>query len=272
MSNFMETYGKALFVLVLVAILIAFASPIGVKIKTAVLAQVDKLDSIGNDEIENRKPKNYEPVDMEKSWTESHTGSYFFKRVSSDKTNTNYNKWKSNNKGENSTSAVSTFTIETTSETEYSFDWTVSSEYSDKLTITYNGTTVVNKVGGTKNGTQKVVLKTGTNTLKVTYSKDSYVGRGDDCATITLPKILIKNAGCKNKQTGDVSDHIYDKGKITKEATCIENGEKILTCKNCGNTKTVVINKSVHNFVNDICTNCGLKISDLPAVDEIYCS
>ena len=112
MSNFLENYGKAIFVLVLVAILIAFASPIGVKIKTAVLAQVDKLDSIGNDEIDNRNPKNYEPVDIEKSWTESHTDSYFFERVSSDKTSADYNKWKSNNKGKHSTSAISTFTID----------------------------------------------------------------------------------------------------------------------------------------------------------------
>ena len=348
MSNFMETYGKALFVLILIAILIAFASPIGVKIKTAVLAQVDKLDSIGNEEIEDRNSKNYKTVDTEKLWTESHTNSYFFERVSSDKTSADYNKWKSNNKGKDSTSAVSTFTIETTSETEYSFDWTVSSESNyDKLTITCNGTTIVNGVSGTKNGTQKVTLKSGMNTLKATYSKDSSSASGDDCATITLSNIKI--SGCKNKQTGEISNHIYDKGKITKEATCTKNGEKTFTCKNCGNTKIEVINKlghnydngkitkattctkngeklftckkcsntktevinklghnydngkitkaatcstngeklftckkcgntkteSInklnHNFVNGICTNCGFKTSDMPAVDQIYC-
>ena len=94
MSSFLEQYGKAIFVLVLMAILIAFAGPLGIKIKNAVLTSADKLESIGNDEIENRNPKNYEAVDIEKSWTESHTDSYFFERVSSDKTNTDYNKWK----------------------------------------------------------------------------------------------------------------------------------------------------------------------------------
>ena len=203
-----------------------------------------------------------------RSWTETHTGTYFFERLSSDKTNADYNKWKSNNKGKNSTSAVSTFTIDVPSETEYSFDWTVSSESFDKLTITYNGSTIVNRVSGTKNGTQKVTLKSGMNTLKATYSKDSSSASGDDCATITLPKILIKNDGCKNKQTGEILDHNYDKGKITKEVTCTENGEKLFTCKKCGNTKTEVINKLGHNFVNDICTNCGLN---MPVSSSTYC-
>ena len=273
MSSFLEQYGKAIFVLVLMAILIAFAGPLGIKIKNAVLTSADKLESIGNDEIENRNPKNYEAVDIEKSWTESHTDSYFFERVSSDKTNTDYNKWKSNNKEKHSTSAISIFTIKTTSEIEYSFDWTISSERNyDKLTITCNDTKVVNAVSGTKNGTEKITLKSGTNILKVTYSKDSSGSSGDDCATITLPKILIKNAGCKNKQTGEILDHIYNNGKITKEPTCIENGEKLFTCENCGKTKIEVINKlSTHNFVNNICTMCGLNLNDIPAVDEVYC-
>ena len=250
MSKFLETYGVAIFTLVLVAILIAFAGPLGIKIKEYTLEKAKQIEQIGNKEIENRNSKNYEAVDIEKSWTETHTDSYFFERVSSDKTNTDYNKWKSNNKGKNSTSAVSTFTIDAPKDMEYSFNWTVSSENRyDKLS-----TTIVNAVSGMDNGTEKITLKSGTNTLKAIYSKDSSSSRYDDCATITLPKILIKNAGCKNKQTGEVLDHSYDKGKITKEATYIEYGEKLFTCENCGNTKTEVIEKL-----------------DMPAVDQIYC-
>lgn len=33
MNNFLETYGKAIFTLVIIAILIAFAGPLGIKIK-----------------------------------------------------------------------------------------------------------------------------------------------------------------------------------------------------------------------------------------------
>ena len=272
MSKFLETYGVAIFTLVLMAILIAFAGPLGLKIKEYTLEKAEQTEQIGKDEIENSTPKNYEAVDIEKSWTETHTDSYFFKRVSSDKTNADYNKWKSNNKGKNSTSAVSTFTIDAPKDMEYSFNWTVSSENRyDKLSITYNGTTIVNAVSGMDNGTEKITLKSGTNTLTATYSKDSSGASGDDCATITLPKILMKNAGCKNKQTDEILEHIYDNGKIIKEATCTTNGEKLFTCKNCGNTKTEVINKLGHNFVNEVCTRCGYDISNISAVDKVYC-
>ena len=53
MSNFLEQYGKALFTLVLVAILIAFAGPLGVKIKEYTLAKAEQTNSIGSYEIEN---------------------------------------------------------------------------------------------------------------------------------------------------------------------------------------------------------------------------
>ena len=51
MSKFLETYGVALFTLVLVAILIAFAGPFGMKIKNATTDKVSTTEEIGNDEI-----------------------------------------------------------------------------------------------------------------------------------------------------------------------------------------------------------------------------
>ena len=51
MNNFMETYGKEIFVLVIVAILIAFASPLGIKVKTETTAKVNQTTKIGKDEI-----------------------------------------------------------------------------------------------------------------------------------------------------------------------------------------------------------------------------
>ena len=51
MSNFLEQYGKAIFVLVLIAILVAFASPLGKMIKDATTKQVSQTEEIGNDEI-----------------------------------------------------------------------------------------------------------------------------------------------------------------------------------------------------------------------------
>ena len=51
MNSFLETYGKAIFTLVLVAILIAFAGPLGMKIKNATTDKVSQTEEIGCDEV-----------------------------------------------------------------------------------------------------------------------------------------------------------------------------------------------------------------------------
>ena len=51
MSKFLETYGVAIFTLVLIAILIAFAGPLGMKIKNATTDKVSQTEQIGCDEI-----------------------------------------------------------------------------------------------------------------------------------------------------------------------------------------------------------------------------
>lgn len=52
-SKFLETYGVAIFTLVLIAILIAFAGPLETKIKEYTLAKAEQTNSIGSYEIEN---------------------------------------------------------------------------------------------------------------------------------------------------------------------------------------------------------------------------
>lgn len=49
MSKFMETYGTALFVLVLMAILISFAGPLGLKLKEYTLDRTNNIHEIGRD-------------------------------------------------------------------------------------------------------------------------------------------------------------------------------------------------------------------------------
>ena len=48
MSSFLEQYGVAIFVLVIIAILVAFASPLGGIIKNT---QVNNLDNIGSNAV-----------------------------------------------------------------------------------------------------------------------------------------------------------------------------------------------------------------------------
>lgn len=51
MSTFLEQYGVAIFVLVIIAILVAFASPLGGIIKEAINKQVNNLDNIGTNGV-----------------------------------------------------------------------------------------------------------------------------------------------------------------------------------------------------------------------------
>lgn len=51
MSSFLEQYGVAIFTLVLIAILIAFAGPLGMKIKNATTDKVSQTEEIGCDEV-----------------------------------------------------------------------------------------------------------------------------------------------------------------------------------------------------------------------------
>ena len=96
--------------------------------------------------------------------------------------------------------------------------------------------------------------------------------------TITINK---KEATCTEKgYTGDLyckdcdkllqkgetipkTDHKWDKGRVTKKATCTENGVKTYTCKKCGATETKTIDKTEHTPVvvpakAATCTETGL--------------
>ena len=56
--------------------------------------------------------------------------------------------------------------------------------------------------------------------------------------------------------------HTWDEGKVTKEATCTEKGEKTYTCtdEGCGKTKTEEIPATGHTYgENGICTVCGAE-------------
>jgi hypothetical protein len=55
----------------------------------------------------------------------------------------------------------------------------------------------------------------------------------------------------QNKTVIKATGHSYDDGKVTKAATCAEEGVKTYTCKTCGATKTETIATKSHTVVTD---------------------
>lgn len=50
------------------------------------------------------------------------------------------------------------------------------------------------------------------------------------------------------------TEHVYDEGKVTKEATCTATGEKVFTCTVCGIAKTEVIPMAPHTYSDTLVT------------------
>ncbi len=57
--------------------------------------------------------------------------------------------------------------------------------------------------------------------------------------------------------TEPCTDHSWDDGAVTTEATCTSSGVKTYTCTKCKSTKTETILSLGHNMVDGVCTRCG---------------
>lgn len=88
-------------------------------------------------------------------------------------------------------------------------------------------------------------------------------------ATCTIGEIQhYKCSVCGETKTESIpkTEHQWDNGKVTKEATCKEEGSKTYTCSICGDTKTETIPKKDHTWDEGkvtkkaTCTEDGLKI------------
>lgn len=102
------------------------------------------------------------------------------------------------------------------------------SEITPEPTVTYNGTMlekgkdyIVSYKNNIEPGTEAAVIVTGIGNYSGEVTKNFAIST---CA------------------------HNWDEGKITKEATCEEDGVKTITCKVCNETKTEVIPATGHNY------------------------
>ena len=159
-----------------------------------------------------------------------------------------------------------------------------------------DGTATCSREGCGEKHTHK--LDSGTTTVKPTCTA---TGEKEYCCTCTncpyKKTESLKVTGHKNKETrnykkptcqeegytGDIYckdcgillssgkvtkkyDHDWDGGKVTKEATCKEEGIMTYTCENCDETETVSIKKTAHNYKimeqkDATCTENGYSIS-----------
>ena len=159
-----------------------------------------------------------------------------------------------------------------------------------------NGTATCSREGCGKNHTHK--LDSGTTTVAPTCTA---TGEKEYCCTYTncpyKKTESLKATGHKNKETrkykkptcqaegytGDIYckdcgilissgkvtkkyDHDWDRGTVTKEATCKEEGSVTYRCENCDETETVSIKKTAHNYKimeqkDATCTENGYLIS-----------
>ena len=95
-------------------------------------------------------------------------------------------------------------------------------------------------------------LRTGRiNTWKYIGTTDENGNLSVDLKDFSIGKYFIGIEGQPGQNTGAVcsapggvwldvteKEHVFDEGKVTKEPTCAEEGEKIYTCSNCGATRT----------------------------------
>lgn len=116
-------------------------------------------------------------------FTITNGSSYYFANDNTESTN-NYSTYKSNNGGQDSTTASTTLTaLHDFSALSFGYSYSGESNY-DYVTLTVGGTTVESKASGdTTNKTWSGTLSKG-QTIKITYTKDTSYNRYDDCGTI----------------------------------------------------------------------------------------
>ena len=116
-------------------------------------------------------------------FTITNGSSYYFANDNTESTN-NYSTYKSNNGGQDSTTASTTLTaLHDFSALSFGYSYSGESNY-DYVTLIVGGTTVESKASGsTTNKTWSGTLSKG-QTIKITFTKDTSYDRYDDCGTI----------------------------------------------------------------------------------------
>ena len=158
--------------------------------------------------------------------------------------------WTSTNKAHSSTSSE-TYTFTAGEGATLSFSWAVSSEASyDKLIVTLDGTTILEK-SGSLSGTYSNTISKGSHTLVVKYTKDSSNSSGSDQAS--------------------VSNITVSKG----DATTLAAGVGSEAFSGCSSLKTVTLGDSIGSLGHKAFYQCSslqeIAIPDSVKSVDSYC-
>ncbi len=76
------------------------------------------------------------------------------------------------------------------------------------------------------------------------------------CTSVGCNVRTCTKCGNKEYKFFEELGHVWDDGETVFDASCDKNGLKIYTCLSCGTTKSEILTKR-HNYVGDVCTDCG---------------
>ncbi len=114
-----------------------------------------------------------------------------------------------------------------------------------------------------------VVSKTGHNVAKIDAVKETCTTAGS-----TMGTYCTSCGEIIEKPETILASHKYDDGKITIEATCSTEGERIFTCSVCNDTIKENMGKIAHNFETKItkeatCAEVGEKTNTCTVCNEV---
>ena len=119
--------------------------------------------------------------------------------------------WTSTNKSKNSTSSK-TYTFNTIGNAVLTFDWSVSSESADKLSIVIDGTTVLTKSGEQKSSFT-YGISSGNHNIHLKYTKDSSDNEGNDEAIVS--NIMIEDVIASGSCGENLKWKLYPNGNLS---------------------------------------------------------
>ena len=153
--------------------------------------------------------------------------------------------WTSTNHSSSSTSSE-TYTFTAAASATLSFDWWVSSETNyDKLIVTLDGTTILEK-SGSQSGTYNHAITQGEHTLVVKYTKDGSNSSGSDQASVSNIVVSAGSSGTTGLDGAVCNSVFYDCVSL-KSVTL---GDKVTSLGNdafrgCRSLQEIVIPNSV---------------------------